>query len=124
MPKVERGFLVGSSIGLLAAIGGFIMDFSVALFASAASLPFLGEGATMCDAMDLTFDLVFSGVVATAVGGVLGWFVAKQMNASREVERQLSVKSAVVGAVVTAGLLMTLVVAGGTIFFCNDPLAV
>lgn len=124
MPRIERGFLLGSLIGFVAAIGGFIVDFSFALLAGAASLPSLGEGATMCDAMDVTFDLAFSGVVAIAVGGMLGWFVAKNLNASRDAEQQLSARSAAVGAVVVSTLLMILVTAGGSIFFCNDPLAV
>lgn len=124
MPSVERGLLIGSLIGLVAGIGGFIVDFSFALLAGVISLPLIGAGATMCDAMDVTFDLIVSGIVAIAVAGALGWFVAYSMNASRESHEQLSVKSTVVGAVLTAALLMTLITAGGSIFFCNDPLAV
>lgn len=124
MPSIERGFLLGSLVGLLAAVGGFILDFGITLLAGAASLPFLGEGATMCDAMSLGFDLAVSGVVATAVAAMLGWFVARQTNTARPADQQLSVKSAVAGAVVISALLMTLIAAGGTIFFCNDPLAV
>lgn len=124
MPSTERGFLLGSIVGPVIGLAALAVDLLPTLLGTLGTLPFLPEVYNTCEALDLTFNLVTSSVVGVIVAAVLGWFIAKQRNASRSQEQQVSVKAAAIGAAITASLLLTLVTTGSSMFICTDPLAV
>lgn len=124
MPRIERGFLLGSLVGPLVGLGALAIDFIPGLLGSLGILPFLPDEYSLCDVVDLTFNLALSSIVGVIVACVLGGFIAKQINANRPDEAKLSVKAATVGAGITAALLLTLLTTGSSMFICTDPLAV
>lgn len=124
MPSTERGFLLGSIIGPVIGLAALAVDLVPALLSAVGTVSLLPDDYSFCDALDLTFNLAMSSFVGVAVAAVLAWFVAKQRNANRDQEQQVSVKAAAIGAAITAGLLLTLVTTGSSMFICTDPLAV
>lgn len=124
MPRVERGFLLGSLVGPVVGLAALAVDFIPGLIGSLGVLPFLPDEYGFCDVVDLTFNLALSSIVGVIVATVLAGFIAKQRNANKPAEAQLSVKAAAIGAGITAALLLTLITTGSAMFICTDPLAV
>lgn len=124
MPSTERGFLIGSMVGPIAALMAVLLNFLPGLLVDVLTLKFDSSDLGYCELTFLTIELALWSIVALPVATTLAWFVAKQRNAGREGLEQASTRAAAAGGFLSAALVLILLTAGSGAFICTDPLAV